>query len=67
MQAFYTANNCWCLIKAYVTICLNGDKPDFGIVLVKYIAKLFQLLLNRPANKEELSNLRHSQARNVIE
>jgi hypothetical protein len=68
MQDFHTARNCWFLTVVSDIIYKNGEGPVCGNVI--FIITYYEMLIAytyRPCNPQELFNLRHAQARNVIE
>jgi hypothetical protein len=68
MQDFHTARNCWFLTVVSDIIYKNGEGPVCGnvIFIITYYGMLIAYTY-RPRNPQELFNLRHAQARNVIE
>jgi len=69
MLAIQHVKNFWSHIVVYGTILLNGAMQVLGmifhllLILLTYVA----FIALRPMNKEELFNLCHASARNVIE
>lgn len=55
------------LIGESVITWLNGGEQHSGMSLFQIIHKLAWLTYDRPADAKELFNLRHAQARNVVE
>jgi hypothetical protein len=66
MLVFHCAMNFWCLIEMYVIILQNGAVQMSGGSFALFQGAV-ALKLYRLRNKEELFNLRHASARNIIE
>lgn len=64
---FQCATNFWFLIETYVIILRNGVAQVSGGSFFTLFQSAVALKLYRPHNKEELFNLRHASARNVVE
>lgn len=55
------------LTEEFVTIWQSGGVPLLGFLFSCHISIQMLIVIFRPANREELYNLRHAQARNVVE
>ena len=67
MEAMPTAGSCSFCINVYNTISQNGVKQQFGRYIHLYIGLHNNETLCSPQTKEELFNLHHASARNVVE
>jgi hypothetical protein len=65
MQASRRATTCSSHIVAFDTTSKNGSVLAFG--KLKKSLRIYCLMMHRPANTQELFNLRHASARNVVE
>ena len=66
MLVFHCAMNFWCLIEMYVIILWNGAMQMSGGSFTLFQGAV-ALKLYRPHSKEELFNLHHASALNIIE
>jgi hypothetical protein len=66
MQAFLYAISCWSHIVVFATILQSGGVHRFGKLFSRWSNSIIYHEC-RPANKEELFNLWHTSACNVIE
>jgi hypothetical protein len=69
MQASQTPFPCCYPIEGYIITFKNGAVLSFGvyILLIALIIVLFLHFHGSPANPQELFNLRHASARNIVE
>lgn len=67
MPVLASATHCWFLIVVYGITWLNGDELLSGTCLKNYCVSVKLTVSDSPATREELFNLRHASARNIVE